>query len=162
MRVLTHRCKLDLETAKKIASMMEKGETDGNQDEQEGNKDNEGRSNPVHVKDEVGDVKKNTAEVDPRSANLPRGKDKSGIASENGARDRTPAIPHVDGEAGPHTVGLERKDGGKPRMIGSGVDESLVVVEQVRSERVDTRKRKSGAALAARPPGPVQDIPSKS
>ncbi|KAF8135599.1 hypothetical protein EV363DRAFT_1321005 [Boletus edulis] len=82
MRVLTHRCKLDPETAKKIASMMEKGDTetnDWNQDEQEGNKDNEGRSNPVHVKDEVGDVKKNTVEVDPRSANLPRRRIKGGV-----------------------------------------------------------------------------------
>ncbi|KAG6378084.1 hypothetical protein JVT61DRAFT_13767 [Boletus reticuloceps] len=162
MGVLTHRCKLDLETARRIASMIEKGDAetkDENQDEQGEIKEHEGRSNPGHVKDEVGDVK-NTAEVDPRSANLPRGKDKSGIASENGARDRTPATPHGDGEAGPHTVGLEKKDGGKPRMIGSGVDESLVVVEQVRPERVD-RKRKSGAALAVRPSGPVQEISGK-
>ena len=41
MRVLTNRCKLDPETARKIVDMMEKGETettDGNQDEQVGNK----------------------------------------------------------------------------------------------------------------------------
>ncbi|KAF8441381.1 hypothetical protein L210DRAFT_3503460 [Boletus edulis BED1] len=62
-----------------------------------------------------------------------------------------------DGEAGLHTVWLERKDGGKPKMIESGVDESLVVVEQVRSERVD-RRQKPGAALAVRSSGPVQEI----
>ncbi|KAF8552530.1 hypothetical protein OG21DRAFT_114844 [Imleria badia] len=47
--VSKHRCKLDPETARKLVDMMEKGvaETkDGNQDEQMGKREGDGRSNP--------------------------------------------------------------------------------------------------------------------
>ena len=50
MRVLTNCCKLDPETARKITDMMERGDTettDVNQDEQAGNKQAEGRPNSV-------------------------------------------------------------------------------------------------------------------
>ena len=144
MRVLTNRCKLDPETARKIAEMMKKGDTgmkDGNQDEQVG----EGGSNPVIGKDEYGFVKNNAANSDalphqhgnvnaePRN-NALEGKDKSEVANESVARDNsTLAIrqrpyggrPKVnvardnqhDGvKAEPRHDALEGMDGGRPRM----------------------------------------------
>ena len=55
VRVLTHHCKLNPETTKKIADMMERGDTetkDGNLVEQAGNGEGEGRSNRIVEKDE--------------------------------------------------------------------------------------------------------------
>ncbi|KAI9572095.1 hypothetical protein HD554DRAFT_1628386 [Boletus coccyginus] len=68
MRVLTHRCKLDPETARRIAEMMEKGDTDpetkdGNQDEQAGSREGEGGSNLVVGKGES-EVEKSATKPD--------------------------------------------------------------------------------------------------
>ena len=98
MRVLTHRCKLDPETARKIADMIERGDTetetkDGNQDEHAGSREGEGGSNPVVGKDES-EVEKSAAKpdalpnqhdyvkVEPPN-NALEGKNKNEVANEN-------------------------------------------------------------------------------
>ena len=58
VQVLTHQCKLDPETTRKIADMMGRGDTEtkeGNLDEQAGtrNREGKGRSNPVVEEDEI-------------------------------------------------------------------------------------------------------------
>lgn len=83
MKVLTHRCKLDPETARKIAEMMEKG------DEQAGNVEGEGKSNPEVRTD---------------------GNDETEVAKENAAKDGIPSNQLGDVKAEPRIVEKEEKD----------------------------------------------------
>jgi hypothetical protein len=128
MRVLTHRCKLDPETARKIADMMEKGDTetkDENKDEQVGNKEGEGGSNPVAGKDE-NELVKNAAKSDappkqygdvktePRN-DTPGGPD-GGRTKMNVARDNSLPMQHVGVKDEPRNDAQEVLDGGRAMM----------------------------------------------
>ena len=94
MRVLTKGCKLDPETASKVADMMERSDMemkDRNQDEQAGNREGEGGSNPVAGKDENELVK-------------------------DAAKPHALAIQHGDVEAEPRNDALEGLDNWRPKM----------------------------------------------
>ena len=136
MRVLTHRCKLDPETARKIVEMMAKGDAeakDGIQDGEAGNGEAEGRSDPLAGKGENEDVKKST--------HTSEGEGKNGTAREDLARDRTVAIPRGVG-VGPPTV--EGKVAGQPKVTGNGGE---------RPPERPQRRPYTGAALTVRPSG---------
>ena len=124
--VLTRRCRLNPETARKIAVMMEKFDTetkDENQVEQVGNKDDEGGCNPVVGKDEnelvkehavKSDVPPGDLEAEPRNDAL-EGLD-SGRPMANEARINTLAMQHSGVKAEPPDDAVEGMDGGRAKM----------------------------------------------
>ena len=124
MQVSTNRRKLDPETARKIADMVEVGDTettDVNRDEQAGNKQGEGRPNPVVGGDENGLVMKNAVkpdalrnqpgavEAEPRNALL-EGEDKSGLVKKIAAKHDALRNEHSSVEAEPRNDALEGED----------------------------------------------------
>ena len=121
VQVLMNCCKLDPETARKIADMVEMGDTetmDVNQDKQVGNKQGEGRPNPVVGGDENGFVIKNTmkpnalwnqpgtVKAEPHNALL-EGEDKSGLVKKISAKHDALWNQHSSVEAEPHNDVLE-------------------------------------------------------
>jgi hypothetical protein len=149
LRVLTRRCKLDPETARKIADMMEKGDTEtnyGNQDEQVGNnlKEGEGRSNPVVGKNE-NELVKNAAKSDAPPTSKQYGDVKTeprhialevldgGRPKMNLARDNSLAILHAVVKAEPRHDALEGLDGG-PKMNLARVNAPAIQHAGVKAE----------------------------
>ena len=110
VRVLTNRCKLDRETARKIADMMEKDDTettDVNPDEPAGNKER-----PAVGGDEKPDALRNqpgAVEAEPRNDTL-EGEDKSGLVTKIVAKPDAPQNQPGAVEAEPRNDPLEGED----------------------------------------------------
>ena len=124
MRVLTNRCKLDPETARKIADMMEKGDTeatDGNQDKQAGDKQGKGKPNPEVGGDENQDAAKPDAPRDQHSAveaeppnDTLEGENKSGPVKKIEAKPDAPRNHHSSVVAEPPNDTLEGENKSGP------------------------------------------------
>ena len=138
MWVLTQRCKLDPEAASKIADMMERGDPetkDGNQDEQAGNREGEGGSNPVVGKDE-NELVKDAAK--PHALAIQHGDVEAEARNDaleglgnwrpkmNAARDNALAIQHAGVKIEPRHYTLEELDDVRAKVNVAG-DNALAI-----------------------------------
>ena len=137
MRVLTNRCKLDPETARKITDMMEKGDTemkDGNQDDPVVGGDENELVVKIAAKPDALRNEHSGVEAEPRTDAL-EGEDKSGLVKKIAAKPKPDALRNRPG-AVEGTDALE------------GEDKSGLVKEIATKQKPDALRNQPGVVEA--------------